>query len=271
MAAFARAPGREQQKRVRCVPASSGPHTLNRQRAFCLASALPTGRAGGKRTMRYGSHATSGGAAVSAPDCGSTGHSPVPPTAGRVCRPNGACVCRSRSMRACGSGLAKPGHTCHVKKCKSQPPLGETLLVHLQPSGHDGWVGGGRAGQGASGRPRRRQLSTCGPTELDRTGLECEARGLRRRPGLPRRRGRTAAPSARTMAWPSVEELRLDEVAPPVGSCLFAALHPGTPLGRADALAGAEDFTGSVTKVRACAGCTAAAARAPGGCFLAPK
>ena len=44
------------------------------------------------------------------------------------------------------------------------------------------------------------------------------------------------------MSWPSVEELR--EVGPPVGSCLFAVLHRGTPLGRADALAGVEDFTG---------------------------
>ena len=135
-------------------------------------------------------------------------------------------------------------------------------------------MGGRRPGRARGERQAkgsRRQLSMCGPTELYRTGLECEARGLRRRPGLPRRRGRTAALSARTMAWPSVEELRLDEVAPPVGSCLFAALHPGTPLGHADALAGVEDFTGSVKKVRACAGCTAAAARAPGGCFLAPK
>ena len=69
-------------------------------------------------------------------------------------------------------------------------------------------------------------------------------RGLRRRPGLPRRRFRTTAPSARTMARPSVEELRLDDVAPPVDSCLSAALHRGTPLGRANALAGVEDFTG---------------------------
>ena len=33
-------------------------------------------------------------------------------------------------------------------------------------------------------------------------------------------------------------------MAPPVDSCLFAAQHPGSPLGRADSLAGMEDFTG---------------------------
>ena len=32
-------------------------------------------------------------------------------------------------------------------------PLGETLLVHLQPSGHHGWVGGGIVEQGVSDMP----------------------------------------------------------------------------------------------------------------------
>ena len=54
-------------------------------------------------------------ASATALGCGSVVLIPVPPTAGRVCRPNGSCVCGSRSMRACGSGAAKPGDTCHVK------------------------------------------------------------------------------------------------------------------------------------------------------------
>ena len=48
------------------------------------------------------------------------------------------------------------------------------------------------------------------------------------------------------MAWPTAEELRLDEVAPPVGSCLFAALHPGSPLGGWDTYAGLDEFMARV-------------------------
>ena len=87
---------------------------------FCLASAPPTGRAGRKRTIRYWSHATSGGAAASAPAWGrgSIGLSPVPPTADRVCRPTR--VCGSRSTRACGSGAAKPGATAGRSACRGK-------------------------------------------------------------------------------------------------------------------------------------------------------
>ena len=99
--------------------------------------------------------------------------------AGRVRRPNGSCVRGSRSMSACGSGFAKRDTRATPNEMQVtaighlvQPPLGEALLVHLQSSGHHGWVGGGLAGQGVSDRPRGRVASSAcaGPpncTELD--------------------------------------------------------------------------------------------------------
>ena len=232
-------------------------------------------------------------------------------------------------------------------------------------------MGGRRPGRARGERQAkgsRGQLSTCGPTELDRTGLECEARGLRRRPGLP---GRGVASSARAgppnwteLDWSAkcggsggargcpaaVAAPPLPQHAPWHGlawrSCAWttwrrrwtaACLQPCTearrwavrtpwrawrtspawtgswpastsrvrawklrprPPQRAAAVGTGERYqplkllaspaaalcvlstgevtvlpvaSGSMANVRACAGCTATAARAPGGCFPAPQ
>ena len=186
----------------------------------------------------------------------------------------------------------------------------------------------------ARGAPRRRQLSTCGPTELDRTGLECEvwgsggARGCPAAvaaPPLPQhapwhglawrscawttwRRRWTAAclqPCTEARRWAVRTPWRAWRTSPawtgswPASTSRVRAwkLRPRPPQ-RAAAVGTGERYqplkllaspaaalcvlstgevtvlpvaSGSMANVRACAGCTATAARAPGGCFPAPQ
>ena len=116
---------------------------------------------------------------------------------------------------------------------------------------------GGCAGRGVAlvTLPAQR---VCGPTCVRTGSAKWTAGQARTAAACPPLWPGTPAPSARTMAWPTAEELRLDELVPPVGSCLFAALHPGCPLGEApaskdaDGYAGLDEFMGRVNLDGAC-------------------